>query len=126
MDSPDLFTELIENWQEVGHHAALRLKAESTDADDAAVPDRAAADLLALPGVAGVQSAGPWRTVLPTVYRLSGVWRALFSTYAGLGSAEEVGLPGMMIELMFPADAAVEAPPLTPGMHAPPSPALAA
>jgi hypothetical protein len=34
---------------------------------------------------------------------------ALFSTYAHFGSAEEVALEDMKIELMFPADAATEA-----------------
>lgn len=109
MASPDLFTGLIENWQEVGHHTARRLKAESAEAGGIAALDRAAAALLALPGVAGFQSASPLRAVLPTVYRLGTGRLALFSTYATFGSAEEVGLSGMKIELMFPADAAAEA-----------------
>ena len=43
---PAVFAGLIENWVEVGHHTALRLKAESARAGGIAALDRAVAALL--------------------------------------------------------------------------------
>ena len=109
MAEPEVFAALIENWVEVGHHTALRLRAESARAGGIAELDRAAAALLARPEIAGFQPKASGRAVLPTVYRLGGQRLALISTYAQFGSAEEVGLSDLKIELMFPADAAAEA-----------------
>jgi hypothetical protein len=71
--------------------------------------DRAAAVLAAEPQIAGFQPKGPARAVVPTIYRMGEVRLPLFSTYAQFGSAEEVALADMKIELMFPADAGAEA-----------------
>lgn len=109
MADPALFSGLIENWQEVGHHTALRLKAESAGAGGIAALDRAVAALMALPDIAGFSPRASTRIVLPTVYRLGQSRLALFSTCASFGSAEEVGLSEMKIELMFPADSEAEA-----------------
>jgi transcriptional regulator with XRE-family HTH domain len=102
---PAVFAGLIENWVEVGHHTALRLKAESTRAGGIAALDRAVAALLANPQIAGHQPGATGRAILPTVYRLGDRRLAMFSTYAQFGAAEDVGLSDMKIELMFPADA---------------------
>jgi transcriptional regulator with XRE-family HTH domain len=109
MADPALFAGLIENWVEVGHHTALRLKAESARAGGIAVLDRAVAALLANPEIAAHQPRASGRAILPTVYRLGGQRLAMVSTYAQFGAAEEVALSDMKIELMFPADAEAEA-----------------
>lgn len=106
---PEVFAGLIENWVEVGHHTAQRLKAESARAGGIAALDRAVAALLADPQIAAHQPRATGRAILPTVYRLGGHRLAMVSTYAQFGAAEEVGLSDMKIELMFPADAAAEA-----------------
>lgn len=106
---PEVFAGLIENWVEVGHHTAQRLKAESARAGGIAALDRAVAALLANPQIAAHQPRATGRAILPTVYRLGGHRLAMVSTYAQFGAAEEVGLSDMKIELMFPADAAAEA-----------------
>jgi transcriptional regulator with XRE-family HTH domain len=99
-----LFANLIENWVEVGHHTALRLKAESARAGGIADLDRAAAVLAADPGIAAFRPKATGRAVLPTVYRMGDTRLAMISTYAHFGAAEEVALSDMKIELMFPAD----------------------
>lgn len=109
MADPALFAGLIENWVEVGHHTALRLKAESARAGGIAALDRAAAGLLSHPDIAAHQPRATGRAILPTVYRMGDRRLAMFSTYAQFGAAEEVALSDIKIELMFPADAEAEA-----------------
>lgn len=104
-----VFAGLIENWVEVGHHTALRLKAESARAGGIAALDRAVAALLANPDIAAHQPRSTGRAVLPTVYRMGDRRLALFSTYAQFGAAEEVALSDIKIELMFPGDEAARA-----------------
>jgi transcriptional regulator with XRE-family HTH domain len=109
LSDPALFRGLIENWVEVGHHTALRLKAESARAGGIDALDRAVAVLLSDPAIAAHQPRATGRAILPTVYRLGDTRLAMFSTYAQFGAAEEVALSDMKIELMFPADAGAEA-----------------
>jgi transcriptional regulator with XRE-family HTH domain len=104
-----VFPALIENWVEVGHHTALRLKAESARAGGIDALDRAVAALMANAEIAAHQPRATGRAILPTVYRLGDRRLAMFSTYAQFGAAEEVALSDMKIELMFPADAEAEA-----------------
>jgi transcriptional regulator with XRE-family HTH domain len=108
MATPEVFATLIENWVEVGHHTALRLRAESARAGGVEELDRAAAALLSQPQIAGFQPQATGRVVLSTIYRMGAARLSLFSTYAEFGSAEEVGLSGLKIELMFPADPRTE------------------
>lgn len=105
MADPAVFAGVIENWVEVGHHTALRLKAESARAGGIAALDRAVAQLMGEPQIAAYQPRTTGRAVLPTIYRLGAQRLAMFSTYAQFGAAEEVALADMKIELMFPADA---------------------
>lgn len=104
-----VFPALVENWVEVGHHTALRLKAESARAGGIDALDRSVAALMANPEIAAHQPRATGRAILPTVYRLGDRRLAMFSTYAQFGAAEEVALSDMKIELMFPADAEAEA-----------------
>lgn len=109
MADPARFAGLIENWVEVGHHTALRLKAESARAGGIAALDRAAAGLLSHPDIAAHQPRATGRAILPTVYRMGDRRLAMFSTYAQFGAAEEVALSDIKIELMFPANAEAQA-----------------
>ncbi len=104
-----LFASLIENWVEVGHLTLLRLRSESARAGGIAELDRAAARLAADAGIAAFKPRATGTAVIPTVYRTGAGRLSLFSTYAQFGSAEEVALAEMKIELMFPADAEAEA-----------------
>ena len=106
LTDPGRFEALIENWGEVGHHTLLRLRGESARAGGLAELDRAAAFLAADPRIAAFVPQVRTTAVIPTLYRMGDQRLALFSTYAQFGSAEEVGLADMKIELMFPADEA--------------------
>ncbi|MCX7287840.1 MAG: helix-turn-helix domain-containing protein [Rhodobacterales bacterium] len=99
-----VFSTLIENWIEVGHHTLLRLKAESARAGGIADLDCAATRLAANPAIAAYRPKTENRAVLPTIYRMGDRRLAMFSTYAQFGAAEEVSLADMKIELMFPAN----------------------
>lgn len=105
LSDPATFSGLIENWVEVGHQTALRMRGESARAGGIAALDRAVAALMSDPQIAAHQPPATGRAILPTVYRMGGQRLALFSTYAQFGAAEEVALSDMKIELMFPADA---------------------
>lgn len=109
LSDPAVFAGLIENWVEVGHHTALRLKAESARAGGIAALDRAVAALMSNAQIAAHQPRSTGRAILPTIYRMGGQRLAMFSTYAQFGAAEEVALSDMKIELMFPADTGAEA-----------------
>lgn len=106
---PSVFSQLIENWVEVGHHTTLRLKAESARAGGIDALDRTVAALMSNPEIAAHQPRATGRAILPTVYRMGQQRLALFSTYAQFGAAEEVALSDIKIELMFPADAEAKA-----------------
>ncbi len=109
LSDPSIFSSLIENWVEVGHHTALRLKAESARAGGIQALDRGVAALLSNPAIAAHHPRATGRAILPTVYRMGDQRLAMVSTYAQFGAAEEVALSDMKIELMFPADAETKA-----------------
>lgn len=102
---PQRFQSLVENWAEVDWHMAARLSMESARAGGRTVLDQTAAALRALPQIARF-SPETGRVVIPTVFRIGDQRLSLFSTYASFGTAEEVALADMKIELMFPADEA--------------------
>jgi transcriptional regulator with XRE-family HTH domain len=98
----------IGNWGEVAHHTLSRLRMESARAGGIPELDRAAAKLAQDPDLLALRSHPDSRAVIPTIYRAGPLRLSLFSLYAGFGSAEEVALAEMKIELMFPADAESE------------------
>jgi transcriptional regulator with XRE-family HTH domain len=98
----------IENWPEVGAHILQRLRLESARAGGIDVLDRAAARLARDPEVAGWTPPARLPAVVPTLFRAGDARLALFSTYAQFGTAEDLALADMKIELMFPADAETE------------------
>ncbi len=94
----------IDNWPEVARHLIARLRIESVQLggdpvlSDAA--DRLAKDMAhAPPHESLVLSA-----VVPTRYRFGGKMLSFFSTIAQFGTAEDIALADLKIELMFPAD----------------------
>ena len=95
---------LIENWPEVAHHAAQRLRTESAAQGGVAELDAAADVLGRVPG--GGAAAGP---VVPTIYRMGDVRLSLFAILAQFGTPDDVTLDDLKIELYFPADAASDA-----------------
>lgn len=96
----DRLPPLIENWPDVAHHAAQRLRIESASLGGVAQLDRAAEKLAAVLG-ATTARAGP---IVPTIYRSGTMKLSLFAIIAQFGTPEDLLLEDMKIELFFPND----------------------
>ena len=95
---------VLENWPEVAQHMIARLRIESAHLGGDPVLDDAAQALVddlgpELPNVGGVLPA-----VIPARYRAGERVLSLFSTLAQFGTAEDVALAELKIEMLFPAD----------------------
>ncbi len=105
MTTSDLMPQIIENWAEVAHHSAIRLRAESLAAGGLPALDAAAAKLSQ---DAGPVSPTPAPTI-PTIYRFGDQRLSLFGTIAQFSTIADETLDDFKIELFFPADQATEA-----------------
>ena len=94
----------IANLDEVIRHTITRLRTESAHLGGDPVLDAAVARFAAEVGPEGRGEMGVMPPVIPTRYRMGEVELALFSTLAQFGTAEDVALAELKIELMFPAD----------------------
>lgn len=97
---------VIDNWPEVARYMATRLRTESVHLGGDPVLDQAAAKLAE--EVRGTEPGGDAaaQAVVATRYRAGDVTLSLFSTIAQFGSAADIALADLQIELMFPADEA--------------------
>ncbi|MEM7744614.1 MAG: helix-turn-helix transcriptional regulator [Pseudomonadota bacterium] len=95
----------IENWPEVAHHAAQRLRVESAAEGGIAEFAAAIAHLEAVPRPVHL----PRTPVIPTILRQGDVRLSLFATIAQFGTPEDLSLGSLKIELYFPMDEATEA-----------------
>lgn len=96
--------EAVVDWPDVARHMAVRLRTESAHLGGDAVLDRAAE---ALAREAGSRPSGhdpALEAVVPTRYRAGDMVLSFFSTIAQFGTAEDIALADLKIELMFPAD----------------------
>ena len=96
----DALPSVVENWPEVAHHAAKRLRTES--AAEGGVPEFG-------PVIAHLEKApkpiDPARTpVIPTIVVHGDQKLSLFATIAQFGTPEDVALGSLKIELYFPMD----------------------
>lgn len=105
MTDGETFSAVIENWTEVAQHMVVRLRTESAYLGGDEVLEEAAAKLSALLGNAprsGHEQVLP--AIIPARYRANGAVFSFFSTLAQFGTAEDIALAELKIELMFPAD----------------------
>lgn len=94
---------LFENWPEVARHMVHRLRTEA--AHYGGEPELEAwADEIAAELGSKAWEAAPASPVIPARYRVGGQVLSLFSTLAQFGTAEDIALADLRIELMFPAD----------------------
>jgi transcriptional regulator with XRE-family HTH domain len=96
--------DAILNWPEVARHMVVRLRTESAHLGGDPVLE-AAADQLALevgPGL--LDDAAPLPAVTLSRFAAGGMTLSLFSTIAQFGTAEDIALAELRIEMMFPAD----------------------
>lgn len=93
--------DMIENWPQVAHHTAQRLRTESASRGGDPRLD-AAIDALSRFPAPDTATMGP---VIPTIYRAGDLRLSLFTTIAQFGTPEDLALDDLKIELFFPADA---------------------
>ncbi len=94
----------LENLDEVLQHAVARIRTESAHFGKDPVLDEAAA-ALSLGLTEKAQSApGVLPALVPTHFRLGEQRLSLFSTFTQFGTAEDIALSELKIEMMFPAD----------------------
>ncbi len=97
---------ILENWEEVAQHMIARLRTESQHLGGDPILDQAIAKFAAAVGEHRWMSPGTLPAVVPARYRAGAAVVSLFSTLAQFGSAEDIALAEIKIELMFPADEA--------------------
>lgn len=93
-------SEFVENWPEVAHHSAQRLRTESAALGGVGELDWAANVLSDVPH----QSQDHTSPVVPTIYKAGDLRLSLFSTIAQFGTPVDLTLEDLKIELFFPAD----------------------
>lgn len=96
----DALPDMIENWSQVAHHVAQRLRTESAAQGGVSELDRAADRLGEVPS----REISTPMPVVPTTLRAGDQRLSLFSTIAQFGTPEDLTLDDLKIELYFPAD----------------------
>jgi transcriptional regulator with XRE-family HTH domain len=95
--------QIIENWPHVAQYFAQRLRVEARELGGDPVLLKAAREFAEAAGpVAATHSLMP--AVLDTQIRLGDRRLSFFSTIAQFGSAEDLALADLRIELLFPSD----------------------
>ena len=100
----DAVRSAVVNWPEVARHATARLRTESAHLGGDEILDNAADKLATAIGEDGPVETNVLPAVIPARYQAGGLSLSLFSTIAQFGSAEDIALADLKIELMFPAD----------------------
>jgi MmyB-like transcription regulator ligand binding domain len=108
MVTNEKFKTAIENWSTIAKYMAARLRTESIHAGGDPVLDRAAKALSDQ-----AQNEQPIETlqlpaVVATRLRVNDRVLSFFSTIAQFGTAEDIALADLRIELLFPADEATK------------------
>lgn len=101
--SPGPLRDVVENWPGVARHMATRLRTESRHAGGDPLLDDAARRLLQDLD-ADEMGPGLLPPVLTSRLRLGDLRLAFFSTIAQFGSAEDIAIADLRIELLFPLD----------------------
>lgn len=103
---PAVAKELFENWPEVARHTLTRLRTESAHLGGDPVLDAAADRIAADPDLGAHEQQGELPPFVPARYRAGGAVLSFMSTIAQFGTAEDIALADLRIELLFPADEA--------------------
>lgn len=100
--SSQTLRDAIVNWPDVVRHMHLRLRTESVHLGGDKILDAAAKKLA--DQMAPQPDDGELPAVVPTLYRAGNLTLSFMSTIAQFGTAEDIALADLKIELMFPAD----------------------
>ncbi len=106
---PGPLRESLENWAEIARHLIARLRTESAHLGGDPVLDAAIARLAGSLEPGETEYGGTLPAVITANDRTNGMTLRFFSTISQFGSAEDIALADLKIELMFPADAATKA-----------------
>lgn len=98
----DILPQVVENWPEVAHQAALRLRTES--AAQGGIQEFTEA-IRYLTTAAGKYAAAP-SPVVPTVLRMGEQRLSMFATISQFGTPQDLFLDDLKIELYYPIDEA--------------------
>lgn len=96
----DGLSAIVENWPDVAHRMALRLRTESAAQGGVPVLDQAAARLTRVTP----PDHAPETPVVPMILRIGDLRLSLFGTVAQFGTPDDLTLDDMKIELFFPTD----------------------
>jgi transcriptional regulator with XRE-family HTH domain len=102
-DDADKFKSIIENWQDVAHHMAARLRLEAHHWGDDYLLEYAKkleTDFV----LSKPKRTGALPPFMPTNYKHESLRLSFFSTFSQFSSAEDIALADLKIEHMFPAD----------------------
>ncbi len=100
--------DAVEDWSEVARHMSVRLRTESAHLGGDPVLDAAAEKLAKEAEAKNVDPDTPLQVIVPTRYRAGDMVLSFFTTLAQFGSAEDIALADLKIELFFPADEATK------------------
>ena len=106
---PGRGAQLVDNWTDVAAHLAARLRLESVHLGGDPVLEQAAARL-ASEGEASHRDGGVAPApVLSVLFRVGGEVFPMFSTITQFGTAEDIALADLKIEMFYPSDEGCEA-----------------
>lgn len=100
----DRMRDAIDNLDEVLHHVLQRLRTESAHLGGDAILDDMIARLAKQCVESTTHADGILPPFVPTHYRSGDTRFSLFSTFTQFGTAEDITLSELRIEMMFPAD----------------------
>jgi transcriptional regulator with XRE-family HTH domain len=104
--SPGPLRDALVNWREIARDLRTRLRTESTHFGGDPILEDAIDKLDALTNDDGYESRAPYPAVIPVEYQAGPLVLSFFSTISQFGSAEDIALADLRIELMFPANEA--------------------
>jgi len=99
-----ILPSVIENWPEVAHRAAVRLRTESAALGGAPEFEKAISYLSAVPP----PEHPPTSPVIPTILKHGDSRLSMFATISQFGTPEDLLIDDLKVELYFPMDTVTE------------------
>jgi len=94
----------VTNWEEVAQHLIVRLRTESAFVGGDPVLEAAADKMVKHQRARWPVRSGTLQAVVPIQFKARDTVLSLFSTIAQFGTAEDIALADLRIEMYFPAD----------------------
>ncbi|MEP3279947.1 MAG: helix-turn-helix transcriptional regulator [Stappiaceae bacterium] len=104
MQDKETMIATFENWEEVAEHMIARLRTESVHLGGDVVLDAASAKLVEMLGGRTNTQQGELQAFVPARYRAGETVFSFVTTIAQFGTANDIALSELKIEMMFPVD----------------------